>query len=105
MSFEPSLFLEALFSTTYATGAITAITLAILVQVAATILGFFLALARDSQQPWVRALSVAYIWLFRAIPALLILILIWNALPQLIPVLKESWFSPYLAAFFGLALL
>lgn len=105
MSFDPNLFLEALFSTSYAAGAVTAITLAVLVQVAATVLGFLLALARESQQSWLRALSIAYIWLFRAIPALLILILIWNALPQLIPILKLSWFTPYLAAFMGLALL
>ncbi|HIY64981.1 MAG TPA: amino acid ABC transporter permease [Candidatus Agrococcus pullicola] len=105
MSFDPQVFLDALFSRTYLMGAMTAITLAILVQVAACILGFFLALGRNSQRSWLSSLSAGYVWLFRAIPALLILILIWNALPQVIPVLKMSWFTPYMAAFFGLTLL
>ncbi|WP_111721102.1 amino acid ABC transporter permease [Homoserinimonas sp. OAct 916] len=105
MSFDPSLYFEALFSKSYLKGAVTAITLAVLVQVAAVILGFFLALGRESKNTLVRGLSAAYVWLFRAVPALLILILIWNALPQLLPVMKEAWFSPYIAAFLGLTLL
>lgn len=105
MNFDPQLFLDALFSPTYLLGAVTAITLAIFVQVTAVVLGFFLGLGRDSRRRWLRLLSAGYVWIFRAIPALLILILIWNALPQLIPVLKQSWFSPYLAAFFGLTFL
>lgn len=105
MNFDPQLFLEALFSRTYLLGAVTAITLAVLVQAAACVLGFFLALGRNSPRRWLRVLSAGYVWLFRAIPALLILILIWNALPQVVPVLKMSWFTPYMAAFFGLMLL
>lgn len=105
MSFDSQIFLEALFSPAYLNGALTAITLAVFVQAAAIVLGFFLGLGRESRRRWLRLLSAGYVWLFRAIPALLILILIWNALPQLIPVLKQSWFNPYLAAFLGLTLL
>lgn len=105
MQFDPQVFLDALFSRSYLMGAVTAITLAVLVQVAACILGFFVALGRGSSRRWLRTLADGYVWLFRAIPALLILILIWNALPQVIPILKLSWFTPYLAAFFGLMLL
>ncbi|MCK6067133.1 MULTISPECIES: amino acid ABC transporter permease [Microbacterium] len=105
MTFDPGLFFEALFSPAYLRGAITAITLAALVQAAAIVLGFFLALARESRRRWLRVGGAAYVWLFRAIPALLILLLIWNALPQVVPMLKESWFTPYIAAFVGLTLL
>lgn len=105
MKFDPQIFLDALFSPTYLHGAVTAITLALLVQAAAIVLGFFLALGRDSPRSWLRWLTAGYVWVFRAVPALLILILIWNALPQLIPALKQSWFNPYIAAFFGLTLL
>lgn len=105
MGFDSAVFFDALFSSTYLSGAMTAITLAVLVQIAACILGFFVALGRGSSHGWVRSLSAGYVWLFRAIPALLILILIWNALPQVIPALKMSWFTPYMAAFVGLTLL
>ncbi|OIH82783.1 amino acid ABC transporter permease [Arthrobacter sp. UCD-GKA] len=105
MTFEPDIFFEALLSKGYFQGAVTAITLAVLVQAASIVLGFFLALGRESKRGWLRTLSAGYVWVFRALPALLILILIWNALPQLIPVLKLGWFSPYLAALFGLTLL
>jgi polar amino acid transport system permease protein len=43
-------------------------------------------------------LAWAYIWIFRAIPTLLQLFFVWNALPQLFPVLRGEWFSPFLAA-------
>ncbi len=105
MTFNPEIFFGAIFSVTYLRGALTAITLAILVQAAAIVLGFFVALGRESRRPTVRIASAGYVWLFRAVPALLILILIWNALPQVIPVMKETWFTPYLAAFLGLTLL
>lgn len=105
MKFDPQIFFGALFSPAYLNGAVTAITLAVLVQAAAIVLGFFIALGRDTSRRWLAVLSAGYVWIFRAVPALLILILIWNALPQLVPALKESWFNPYIAAFFGLTLL
>jgi len=105
MKFDPQIFLDALLSPAYLNGAVTAITLAVLVQAAAIVFGFFIALGRDSNRRWLAILSAGYVWIFRAVPALLILILIWNALPQLVPPLKESWFNPYIAAFLGLTLL
>src|SRR5699024_543230 len=51
-----------------------------------------------------RAFAAGYVWIFRALPALLVLILIWNALPQLIPAFRSNWFTPYLGALIGLTL-
>jgi polar amino acid transport system permease protein len=48
--------------------------------------------------------AAAYVWLFRAIPTLLQLLFVWNALPQLIPSLHDPWFTPFLAAFLALSL-
>ena len=48
--------------------------------------------------------AAAYVWLFRAIPTLLQLLFVWNALPQLIPSLRDPWFTPFLAAFLALSL-
>ncbi len=105
MSFDLEVFFGALFSTRYLIGAVTAITLAVLVQAAAIVIGFFIALGRDAKSGVIRRAAAVYVWIFRAIPALLVLILIWNALPQVIPVMKEAWFTPYMAAFLGLTLL
>lgn len=105
MSFEADIFFEALTSEEYMRGAFVAISLATLVQIGAIILGFILALGRRSRNLQLRQVTAAYVWIFRAIPALLILILIWNALPQVMPALREDWFTPYLAALIGLTLL
>jgi polar amino acid transport system permease protein len=104
MTFDLQLFLDALSSRQLLDGALLTIALALLSQAAATVIGLFLALGRTSGVGPVPALSAVYIWIFRAIPTLLWLLLVWNALPQLIPALKEGWFTPFMAGFIGLAL-
>jgi ABC-type amino acid transport system permease subunit len=44
------------------------------------------------------------VWFFRAIPTLLVLLILWNAGPQVVPSLRQDWYSPFLAAFIGLAI-
>ena len=105
MSWDSETFISALFSWDYLKGAGLALGLAALAQAAASVLGLVLALFRGSKRGYLRALSAGYVWIFRAVPALLILIFIWNALPQLVPMLKQAWFSPFVAAFIGLAVL
>ena len=104
MQFDWSIFFDALTSDDFRRGALLTVTLAIASQVAATVLGFVLALARVGSFLPVRAGAGVYIWIFRAIPTLLLLLTIWNALPQLIPALTEDWFTPFLAGFIGLTL-
>jgi polar amino acid transport system permease protein len=104
MSFDAQLFFDALTSEQLLDGARLTIALALLSQAAAIVIGLFLALGRTSGAGPVPALSAVYIWIFRAIPTLLWLLLVWNALPQLFPVLKEGWFTPFMAGFIGLAL-
>jgi polar amino acid transport system permease protein len=104
MAFDGKLFWDALTSTEFLHGALLTISLAFASQIAATVLGFFLALMRTSRMWPTRAASAVYIWIWRAIPTLLWLLLIWNALPQIIPALTEDWFTPFLAGFIGLSL-
>jgi polar amino acid transport system permease protein len=104
MEFDTGIYWDALTSSEFLHGAFLTITLALASQVAATVLGFALALMRTSRLFPMRALSAIYAWVFRAIPTLLWLLLIWNALPQLIPALTEDWFTPFLAGFIGLSL-
>lgn len=102
MEFDVGIFLQQLVSPDYAKGALLSVGVAALSLLLATVIGFAVALGKTSGKGWAQAVSTAYIWFFRAIPALLVLLIVWNALPQLFPVLRQEWFSPFLAAFIGL---
>ena len=104
MHFDTHLFWEALTSGTFAKGALLTLGLTVSAHGAATILGFVLALGRGSRLRAVRWAVAVYNWLFRGTPTLLQLLIVWNALPQLIPSLRNPWFTPFLAAFITLSL-
>lgn len=104
MAFDLDLFWRQLFSPTFAVGALLALGVATVSLVLALVLGYLLAQARGSKFVAVRGASAVYIWLFRALPALLVLVLVWNALPQIIPALRQDWYSPFWAAVLGLTL-
>lgn len=104
MEFDISIYWDALTSSEFLHGAFLTITLALASQIAATVIGFFLALSRIAGFLPLRWGSAVYVWIWRAIPTLLWLLLIWNALPQLIPALTEEWFTPFIAGFVGLSL-
>ena len=104
MEFDANIYWDAVTSSEFLHGAFLTVTLALASQVAATIIGFFLALSRIGGPFPIRWGAGIYLWVFRAIPTLLWLLLIWNALPQLIPALTEEWFTPFIAGFIGLSL-
>lgn len=104
MKFDWQIFVDALTSDAFINGAALTIGLAAAAQAAAIVIGLAVALARASPVPPLRWLASTYVWLFRAVPTLLQLVFVWNALPQLIPSLRDPWFSPFLAAFVALAL-
>ncbi|MHC6219530.1 amino acid ABC transporter permease [Arthrobacter sp. MMS24-S77] len=104
MEFDVGILLQQLTSPDFAKGALLSVGVGVLSLILATLIGFTLALGKTSGKRWAQAAASAYIWLFRAIPALLVLLIIWNALPQLFPVLRQEWFSPFLAAFVGLGI-
>ena len=104
MDFDGTIFWEALTSQTFSDGAITAIALTVVAQLTAVVLGLVLAIMRGSGNRVLRAVSWTYVWIFRAIPTLVQLLFVWNALPQLFPALKEEWFSPFIAAWLALSL-
>lgn len=104
MNFDPAVFFEALTSPLFIAGVGQTIALAIVAQAAAIVIGLVAALMRDSRWRLLRAASWMYVWIFRAVPTLVQLLFVWNALPQLFPVFKESWFSPFLAGALALAM-
>jgi His/Glu/Gln/Arg/opine family amino acid ABC transporter permease subunit len=68
------------------------------------VLGFFLAVGKQSGPRPVRAFVGFYTWLFRGTPTLLQLLIVWNGLPQLFPALTGSWFTAFVAALIALSL-
>ena len=63
------------------------VALSVLVWVISNIAGVVLALMRESKVVWVRAVSGWYVWFFRSLPLLVLLIFVYN-LPQVVPSLQ-----------------
>ena len=103
MSFDVHIFVSALTSSAFVHGALITVALACSAQATATVIGLFFALGRTASSPLIRAGAGFYVWIFRAIPTLLWLLVVWNALPQVFPVLRQGWFTPFLAGYVGLS--
>ena len=104
MTFDWGIFADALTSGAYARGAMVAISVAALAQATAMVVGLVIALLGRSPILPLRIIALGWVWLFRAVPTLLQLLFVWNALPQLIPSLRENWFTPFLAAWLTLSI-
>ena len=104
MPFEPSVFFEALTSAAFMQGAAITVALTVVTMTFGLALGLVVAVLRDSRWRALRVVSWAYIWIFRAVPTLVQLLFVWNALPQLVPALKGPWFSPFIAAAVALSM-
>jgi len=105
MSFDTDLFVSALFGWPLLKGAILTLLLTAAVQVTSLAVSLGTAALATSRNRPSRNAIAGYVWLFRGAPALLIILVIWNGLPQLFPAFRASWFSPFLAAFIALTLI
>jgi polar amino acid transport system permease protein len=103
-SFDSHIFWEAFTSRPYWHGALLALELTCATLGAASLLAFFLALGALSKSRPLRGFVLVYNWFFRAIPTLLLLLFVWNGLPQLWSTFTGSWYKPFLAAFIALTL-
>ena len=104
MDFKGDLFLEALTSKSLIQGVQVTVELTVAAFAVGVLIGLLIALMRDSSLRLLRALSWTYIWIFRGLPTLIQLAIVWYALPQVFPALTEPWFSGFLAATITLAL-
>lgn len=98
------IFLDALTSRALREGLVVTITLTVVSFALGFVIGLAVALLRDSRFRVVRAAAWTYIWVFRAIPTLVLLLFAWNALPQLIPALKGPGYPAFLAAALALSI-
>ncbi|MDZ4358600.1 MAG: amino acid ABC transporter permease/ATP-binding protein [Variovorax sp.] len=67
------------------------------------VLGFGLAQASASRLPWLRWPARAYIWFFRSVPLLVLLVFVYN-LPQIFPATGVVLGIPFLAGLVGLVM-
>lgn len=105
MAFDPELFLKALATPALLKGAGVAMILSIVVQAVSFLACLPVAIALDSKKVPRRSVANVYVWLFRAAPLLLVLLIVWNGVPQLIPLLiKANWYTPFLAAIIAMSL-
>jgi His/Glu/Gln/Arg/opine family amino acid ABC transporter permease subunit len=95
---DSSVFFEALTSPALLDGVRVTIALTVVAMVFGLILGLIVALMRGSSNRFLRGFAWVYVWIFRAIPSLVLLLLVWDGLPQLFPALTGDWFSAFLAA-------
>ena len=104
MHFDGRVFLEALTSKSLINGVQVTIALTVVAFAVGLVVGLLIAIMRDSRVRLLRVVAWTYIWIFRGIPTLIQLFIVWSALPQLFPVLTEKWFTPFLAATVALSL-
>jgi len=102
VTFNVDVFLSAVFSWTFVQAAAITVALAALSHAAAIVISVPMALGLNSSNRLIRASIRVYISVFRAIPTLLWLLFFWNALPQFNPIFRESWYTPFLAAWITL---
>lgn len=74
--------IEYILSPQFMAGALNTLQLSLFAQFGGVLLGFILAIAKMSKfKPW-KIIANSYIWMFRGLPVLLLLIFVYNALPQ-----------------------
>ena len=103
MTFDVDVFIAALFSRALQEGVVMTVSLTIVSFAFGLLIGLGVALMRGSRNPVLRGAGWTYIWLFRALPTLILLFLVWFALPQLVPALKGPDFEPFYAAAIALS--
>ncbi len=104
MEFDSALYFHSLFSWPFFGGALLTLALTVASHTVGIVFGLGLALLARSRRRLVRGFVLGYLWFFRGAPVLLLLLVVWNALPELIPVLRQPWFTPFLAALVALGL-
>ena len=83
--------------------ALLVVELAVSAWVISTALGLLVALAQQSRLRPLRLLAAAYVWFFRSLPLLVLLIFVYNS-PQLFPDLRPLLASPFAAGLVALVL-
>ncbi len=101
MTFDWAYLQSLAFDRDFWSASILVAWLSILTWTIGLVLGFFVALARMVGPFWLRQISGGYIWFFRSLPLLVLLIFVYN-LPQLAPALRPVLSNPFWAGLIAL---
>lgn len=83
--------------------ALTVVTLSLLSWVISIGVGMLIALGRQSRSRWLAGLLGVYVWFFRSLPLLVLLIFVYNA-PSAFPELQSVLGNPYVAGLVALVM-
>ena len=103
MPFNWEYTLSLLWNTNFWRAVGTVVELSLETWVLGIVLGFLVALARQSQRRYLRQAAAGYIWFFRSLPLLVLLIFVYN-LPQVFPSSRVLLSNPYTAGLVALVL-
>lgn len=103
MAFEWAYFFSLFSVQAFWKACLTVVQLSVLSWSAGLALGFLLASARLSTHAWLRVPASLYIWLFRSIPLLVLLVFVYN-LPQLFPASSSVLSQPFYSGLIALVL-
>lgn len=103
MPFEWSYFLSLFSMPAFWAACWTVVKLSSLAWLLGLVLGFGLASAKQAVSRWLSAPAAIYVWFFRSVPLLVLLIFVYN-LPQLIPASGKVLSNPFYAGLFALVL-
>ncbi len=101
MQFDWSYFISLFSMPAFWQACITVVELSALAWAIGMVLGFGLASAKLSSQRWLKLPAGVYIWFFRSIPLLVLVVFIYN-LPQLFPVTGSVLSNPFYCGLFAL---
>ena len=103
MPFEWSYFFSLFSMPAFWAACWTVVKLSSLAWLLGLVLGFGLASAKQATSRWLSAPAAIYVWFFRSVPLLVLLIFVYN-LPQLIPASGKVLSNPFYAGLFALVL-
>lgn len=101
MQFDWSYFFSLFSVSDFWESCITVIELSALSWFIGMLLGFLLASAKLSTARWLSMPASIYIWFFRSVPLLVLVVFVYN-LPQLFPVTREVLSNPFYSGLFAL---
>lgn len=103
MPFEWSYFFSLFSMPAFWVACWTVVKLSSLAWLLGLVLGFGLASAKQAANRWLSAPAAIYVWFFRSVPLLVLLIFVYN-LPQLMPASGKVLSNPFYAGLFALVL-
>ncbi|WP_435609428.1 amino acid ABC transporter permease/ATP-binding protein [Pseudomonas knackmussii] len=103
MQFDWSYFFSLFSLPDFWKACVTVIELSALTWLIGMVLGFLLACAKLSGSRWLRVPTALYIWFFRSVPLLVLVVFVYN-LPQLFPASGALLSNPFIAGLLALVL-